>query len=203
MKVPSIRSYARVILGLMLVSITLQSCFTTNRIYSENDLVYSSKRFELKYYVKDRDRRSPLYNLTQSIVKEINAQNEISYSAYDVLTLSSSSFKLDDKVIFIIDNEVYPMLVDEIELENVRSITESTSDISTSDSTTVSVVTGYSEDNRKLTRFTYKIPLTTIEKIRESNEFFLRYYSGPNMITVKPKNRSMNKLKQLIDMDGQ
>jgi len=203
MKNPSIRRYACGILGIALVSITLQSCFTTNRIYSENDLVYATKRFELKYYVKDRDRRSPLYKLTQSIVKEINVRNEISYTAYDVLSLSSSSFKLDEKVIFIIDNEVYPMLVEEIELENVRSISESTSDISTSDSTSVTVVTGYSEDNRKLTRFSYNIPLTTMEKIKEADQFFLRYYSGPNMITVKPKRISMNKLKQLIDTDAQ
>ena len=164
-------------------------------------MVYSTKRFELKYYVKDRDRRSPLFSITQSIVKEINPQNEISYSAYDVLSLSSSSFKLDEKVIFIIDNETYPMVIDEIELENVRSISENTSSISTSDSTSVSVVTGYSENSRKLTRFRYEIPLTTMEKIKESNQIYLRYYSGPDMITVKPKMKSINKLKQLCDME--
>ena len=201
MKNQSIKRFAYGIIGISLVSFAFQSCFTTNKIYAENDLVYSTKRFELKYYVKDRDRRSPLFSITQSIVKEINPQNEISYSAYDVLSLSSSSFKLDEKVIFIIDNETYPMVIDEIELENVRSISENTSSISTSDSTSVSVVTGYSENSRKLTRFRYKIPLTTMEKIKESNQIYLRYYSGPDMITVKPKMKSINKLKQLCDME--
>lgn len=187
------------IAGLTLICITFQSCFTFNRIYSENDVVYSSRRFELKYYVKDRDRRSPLYYFTQSIIKEINPQDEISYYAYDVLSLSGSSFKLDEKVFLLIDNEAYPMAVDKIELENVRSISENTGNISTSDSTSVSVVTGYSEDNRKIARFRYKIPAATMAKIKESDKFLLRYYSGPSMITVKPKNKSIRMIKQLIN----
>jgi len=178
---------------------TFQSCSTSNKIYSENDIVYSTKRFELKYNVKDRDRRSPLFYFTQSIVKEINPQNEISYTVYDVLSLSSSSFKLDEKVILIIDNEAYPMVIDNIELENVRNISENTANISTSDSTNVSVITGYSENNRKITRFRYKISVNTMVKIQKSSKLSLRYYSGPSMITVKPKKKSINKLKQLID----
>jgi hypothetical protein len=179
---------------------TFQSCSTSNKIYSENDIVYSTKRFELKYSVKDRDRRSPLFYFKQSIVKEINPQHEISYTVYDVLSLSSSSFNLDEKVILIIDNEAYQMVIDKIELENVRSISENMANISTSDSTSVPVITGYSEDNRKITRFRYKIPVTTMVKIKESGQLFLRYYSGPSMITVKPKKKSIKKLKQLIDI---
>ena len=201
MKKPSIKSFAYEILGITLISITFQSCSTSNKIYSENDIVYSTKRFELKYSVKDRDRRSPLFYFTQSIIKEINPNNEISYTAYDVLSLSSSSFKLEEKVILIIDNEAYPMVIDRIELENVRSISENTSSISTSDSTSVSVVTGYSENNRKITRFKYKIPITTIAEIKESDQLSLRYYSGPSMISVKPKKKSINKFKQLIDIE--
>jgi hypothetical protein len=199
MKNLSVKRCAPGITGLTLICITFQSCSTFNKVYSENDVVYSSRRFELKYYVKDRDRRSPLYYFTQSVIKEINQQDEISYHAYDVLSLSASSFKLDEKVFFLIDNEAYPMAVDKIELENVRSISENTDNILTSDSTSVSVVTGYSEDNRKITRFRYKIPAATMTKIKESEKFLLRYYSGPSMITVKPKNKSIRMIKQLID----
>jgi len=199
MKNLSIKSIVYEILDLTLICMTFQSCSTSNKIYSENDIVYSTKRFELKYNVKDRDRRSPLFYFTQSIVKEINPQNEISYTVYDVLSLSSSSFKLDEKVILIIDNEAYPMVIDNIELENVRNISENTANISTSDSTNVSVITGYSENNRKITRFRYKISVNTMVKIQKSSKLSLRYYSGPSMITVKPKKKSINKLKQLID----
>ncbi len=189
------------VIVICLVCTMLSSCSTYNRIYSEDDVVYSTKRFELKYDYKDRDRRTPIYFFTQSIVKEIDQNNNVSYRAYDVLFLTSSSFKLDEKVILIIDNKPYPMVIDEMELENVKSISENTTDIQTSDSTTVSVTTGYSENNRKITRFSYKIPVSTIMEIKKANQISIRYYSGPSMITVKPKNLSIKKIKELIDTE--
>ena len=184
-----------------LVCTMLSSCSPYNRIYSEDDIVYSTKRFELKYDYKDRDRRTPIYFFTQSIVKEVDQNNNVSYRAYDVLFLISSSFKLDEKVIMIIDNKPYPMVIDKIELENVKTISENKTDIQTSDSTTVSVTTGYSENSRKITRFSYKIPLSTIMEIKKANQISIRYYSGPSMITVKPKNLSIKKIKELIDTE--
>ena len=191
--------YQGIVIGL--VCTMLSSCSPYNRIYSEDDIVYSSKRFELKYDYKDRDRRTPIYFFTQSIVKEIDQYNHVSYRAFDVLFLTSSSFKLDEKVILIIDNKPYPMVIDKIELENVKTISENKTDIQTSDSTSVSVTTGYSENNRKITRFSYKIPLSTIMEIKKANQISIRYYSGPSMITVKSKNLSIKKIKELIDTE--
>lgn len=191
--------YQVIVIGL--VCTMLSSCSPYNRIYSEDDIVYSTKRFELKYDYKDRVRRTPIYFFTQSIVKEVDQNNNVSYRAYDVLFLISSSFKLDEKVIMIIDNKPYPMVIDKIELENVKTISENKTDIQTSDSTTVSVTTGYSENNRKITRFSYKIPLSTIMEIKKANQISIRYYSGPSMITVKPKNLSIKKIKELIDTE--
>ena len=191
--------YQGIVIGL--VCTMLSSCSPYNRIYSEDDIVYSTKRFELKYDYKDRDRRTPIYFFTQSIVKEVDQNNNVSYRAYDVLFLTSSSFKLDEKVILIIDNKPYPMVIDKIELENVKTISENTSDIQTSDSTTVSVTTGYSENNRKITRFSYKIPVSTIMEIKKADQLSIRYYSGPSMITVKPKNLSIKKINELIDTE--
>ena len=184
-----------------LVCVMLSSCSPYNKIYSEDDIVYSTKRFELKYDYKDRDRRTPIYFFTQSIVKEVDQNNNVSYRAYDVLFLISSSFKLDEKVILIIDNKPYPMVIDKIELENVKTISEDKTDIQTSDSTTVSVTTGYSENNRKITRFSYKIPISTIMEIKKADQLSIRYYSGPSMITVKPKKLSIKKIKELIDTE--
>ena len=191
--------YQGIVIGL--VCTMLSSCSPYNRIYSEDDIVYSTKRFELKYDYKDRDRRTPIYFFTQSIVKEVDKNNNVSYRAYDVLFLISSSFKLDEKVILIIDNKPYPMVIDKIELENVKTISEDKTDIQTSDSTTVSVTTGYSENNRKITRFSYKIPVSTIMEIKKADQLSIRYYSGPSMITVKPKKLSIKKIKELIDTE--
>ena len=184
-----------------LVCVMLSSCSPYNKIYSEDDIVYSTKRFELKYDYKTRDRRTPIYYFTQSIVKEVDQNNDASYRAYDVLYLISSSFKLDEKVILIIDNKPYPMVIDNIEFENLKTISKNTADIQTSDSTTVSVITGFSENNRKITRFSYKIPISTIMQIKNADQFSIRYYSGPSMITVKPKKLSIKKIKELINTE--
>lgn len=189
------------IIVITLVCTMLSSCSSYNKIYSEDDIVYSTKRFELKYDYKDRNRRTPIHFFTQSIVKEVDQNNNVSYSAYDVLFLTSSSFRLDEKVILIIDNKPYPMVLDKIELENEKTISENTTDIQTSDSTTVSVTTGYSENNRKITRFSYKIPVSTVMEIKKADQLSIRYYSGPSLITVKPKKLSIKKIKELIDIE--
>lgn len=189
------------VLGIIFIALSINACFVTNKIYSENDVVYSTKRFELQYYAgKPWDRRSPLYYLEQFIVKEINSENEVSYNIYDILHLSGSSFELDEKVIYIIDNEPFHMIIDEIELDNSRRISEDRKDILRSDSVNVSVITGYSVSNSKIIKFTYKLPDLIIDKIRQSKSFSIRYYSGPSMITVTPKRKSIVKIKKLIDI---
>lgn len=197
--------------SLIMVALLFQSCTaaintvmlqdsTSNKIYSDFDIVYSTKRYELKYDFRDPDRRSPLGFFSQSIVKEINPQGEVTYNAFDRLNLSENSFRIDEKVYFLIDYQVFPMKIELIELENVRTSSENTEEVLTSDSTRVSVVTGVSESNHKIARFRYKIPVEIMAKIRESKQFHIRYYSGPNMITIKPKPGSLRKIKELIDI---
>lgn len=185
--------------GTVLIITIFFSCSTVNRIYTDNDLTRSTKRFELKYLVRDRVRRSPLHFFRQTVIKEINRENEASYTAYDVLTLSGTSFTVDDKVFLIIDNVPFSMKIDRMEFENKRSLSEDTQTFFNSESVPITVMTGYSENNSKIARFSYKIPPEAIERIRNSNQLLIRYYSGPSMMTVKPGKKSIRKLKQLID----
>lgn len=191
--------YIGIVIGLFCTIIS--SCSPYNRIYSEDDIVYSTKRFELKYNYKEWNRRTPIYHFTQSIVKEVDQTNNVSYRAFDVLFLTSSSFRLDEKVILIIDNKPYPMVIDKIELENERTISEDKTDIQTADSTIVSVTTGFSENNSKITRFSYKIPISTIMEIKKADHLSIRYYSGPSMMTIKPNKLTIKKIKRLIDTE--
>jgi hypothetical protein len=184
---------------LTLISFIFSSCFSSSKIVVQNDIVYSTKRIELRYLCRDNDRRSPLLYLEQLIVKEIKSDNEESIKIYDILALTSSSFKLEDKVFLIIDSDVYPMIIDIIEYENAKSITPNTENILAADSTTVSVVTGYSENNKKITRFSYKLSEEIINKIKNSDQVLFRYYAGPSMLTVKLKDKYLRKFKKLID----
>jgi hypothetical protein len=182
---------------IFLVSLILQSCVPTNKIIEENDIVYSNKKITLKYYCKDQSKESPLQYVEQSIVKEIQLNNATTYKVYDILTLTSSSFMLQNRVFLILDNEIYPMTLENIENENSKSITENRSNILNSDST--SVVTEYSENNKKVTRFGYKLSDEIINKIKISNQVQFRYYSGPSMLTIKLNEKNLRKLKFLID----
>jgi hypothetical protein len=184
---------------LTLISFIFSSCFSSSKIVMQNDIVYSTKRIELRYLCRDNNRRSPLLYLEQLIVKEIKSDNEKSIKVYDILALTSSSFKLEDKVFLIVDSDVYPMVIDIIEYENAKSITPNTENILAADSTTVSVVTGYSENNKKITRFSYKLSDEIISKIKTSNHVLFRYYAGPSMLTVKLKDKYLRKFKKLID----
>lgn len=187
------------LLAIILLYSIIQSCGTSTKIIVQNDIVYSTKRIELKYSSKDVNRRSPLLFMEQSVVKEIKANDEITYQVFDVLTMNSSSFKLEDKVFLIIDNDFFPMQIENKEFEYAKSFTQNTQNILTSDSTTISVVTGYSEDNRKITRFSYKLSTDIINKLKNSNQVIFRYYSGPSMISVEIKDKNLRKLKALIE----
>jgi hypothetical protein len=38
-------------------------------------------------------------------------------------------------------------------------------------------------------------------EIKEADQLSIRYYSGPSLITVKPKKLSIKKIKELIDIE--
>jgi hypothetical protein len=183
----------------IILSLVLQGCSSFNRIIREDDIAYSTRRISLKYLLKDYDRRSPLLYVEQSVVKEIRDNNSVSYTAYDILHLNGSGFEVDNNIFFIVDDHAYQMQIDRRESDYSRTLSEETTDIQTSDSTSVTVATGYSFENSKITRFSYPVPLDVIKKINESNKMKLRYYSGPDMITVALRKRHLLKLKKLIN----
>jgi hypothetical protein len=172
-----------------------------NRIRSEEDIVFHAKRHTLTYNRVDRKeirRHSPLLSLEQSIVKETK-DGKTSYTVYDILSLKSNSFNIDKKAFLIADKKAFEMELQKIESDFARSLSEDTKNVLTSDSSTVSVVTGYSEINRKIVRFSYSWSDETLAAIKNADQIRMRYYSGPNMITVTLKRKNLRKIKQLID----
>ncbi len=182
----------------IILGVSLPGCFPLNRVISEEDVAYSTKRVSLRYILRNYNRRSPLISVEQSVVKESGQGGGVTYKVYDILTLSGSSFEVSDDIFWIIDGQAYPMKIDRRESDFSRSISEETKDIAISDSTSVSVVTGYSYENRKIARFSYTVPREVVDKTRVSKRLMLRYYSGPDMMTIKLGNRDLNRLKRVI-----
>jgi hypothetical protein len=176
----------------------LQGCVLPNRIIEEDDLVYDTHRKSLTLNFNDRNRRSPMLFLKKSFVKESNANQPVTLKVYDVLTMSGSGFNLEDRVFLIIDEVVFPITLSTKELEHTTRIDESREDVKTSDSTSVSVVTGYSTNNLKITRLHYSLSTEITTKIQEAKSIMFRYYAGPEMVTISIKNNKLKKLRQLL-----
>ena len=134
---------------ILLSSLVLNSCNSVSRIFESNDIVYNTKRFELELTNVDYPRRSPVFYSEQNIVKLIKEDNT-TYILYDLLMTKSKSYKIDDKVFMLINNQVFPLKIGHKEYEYAKQWKEDTDKVLKADSTQVTVVTGYSENNKKI-----------------------------------------------------
>lgn len=176
----------------------LTGCSVGGRIYEKYDQVQEARRYEMDLNYRIFDRRSPLLFMEQSIVKEVTAK-ESKYSVYDALVLNSLSYQVKDELYIIIDEEVFKPAVTSLEYENAREIQEKSEEVMRADSSTVKVVTGYTENNKKITRFSYSLDDKMIDGIRTANSVLFRYYAGPDMISIKLKGLKLKRLKRLIE----
>ncbi len=168
----------------------------------ENDPVKSSRRIKKEfYYNRALEEHSKLYSVNQTILKEIMSNAEPTYTFYDKLSLSSDSYSIENKMYIILPNEIIPIQIEDQETDLLTKISEDTGSIKTSDSTSVTVVTGYSQSDRKIIKIKYKVDPDIIEKMVNSDEIKFRYYAGPNMITIRLRGSELGKLKKLIEME--
>lgn len=186
--------------GLMtiLFVIVLQGCAIFTPIIEEHDIVYDTHRKSLTLKLEDRNRLSHVLSVEKTFVKETSADQSVNVKVYDVLKMSGSGFNLEDRAFLVIDQELFPLTINTKELEHSTSIDESHEDVKTSDSTSVSVVSGYSTNNLKITRLNYSLSAEITTKIQEANNVFFRYYAGPEMTTISIRYSDLKKLKEML-----
>jgi hypothetical protein len=188
------------IAGILLIQM---SCgFPRRGIVSEKDVVNSFRRISYTYQVIDFKMRSPLISLEQTIVKEIMPDQQETYRVYDYLSLTRHSFELEDNFFLIADDQVIKLIPEKKDVEVNSSRVENTKDILTSDSTTVKVVTGYSESSRKIARLSYVLTAEMVAQIKASRRIRYQYYAGPQMISVAVKGKNLRRIKRLIAKKG-
>jgi hypothetical protein len=187
-------------IALVLTICTFQSCMLFRGIIVEEDIVYSTKRVRVDFgYAGAREIYSPLINVTQTIIKETNPNSTPYYRSFDRIKLRSNSFRLDNRVFILIDNAAYQVNVESVEFEKVSRIEEKRKDVMTVDSSKVSVVTGYEQNQSNDFRISYTIEAAVIEKIKTANWVCFRYYTGPDMITVPMGKFNLKTLKLVIE----
>lgn len=170
-----------------------------NPVHVENDIVMKTKRvlYETSFYTNDR--YEPSYSQTITMVKETNNDNKTTYSIYDVITLPSESFEIDEnKLYLIIDEEIIPFPTVFKREYNSRKISEKKEDVMKSDSTKISVVTGYDVVNKKNIQMTHILSEDIISIISTASAVYLRYYVGASYINTEIKGGKLANVKKLI-----
>ncbi|HKK82407.1 MAG TPA: hypothetical protein VJ909_09165 [Prolixibacteraceae bacterium] len=183
------------------IIILLQGCsFLNYGIEKEYDEVKSTTRITKSFVPRDAVKFfSPLNEVHQTILKEIDSEGDITYTAFDVLSMKSNSYQLEKEVYIIIDGEVREMDVKRMKSEKSFSITEDEETVITADSSSVSVVTGYNKYESRKVKLQYAIDNDVIDMIRGAEDVRFRYYAGPDMITVRVYRSQLKRFKKLIE----
>ena len=105
---------------------------------------------------------------------------------------------MENTVYLIADADVIPFGNLQADVDLSSSISENRENILTADSSSVSVVTGYTTYQHKLLRFHYEMDTVAQSKILNAKNVAFRYYAGPSMMTAKVHRRDLKFLKELI-----
>ena len=194
----------KIIFAIVLL-VVVSAC--SSSVYTEKDKVTNTQFVKLKidlsggsFFLPRGSRNEPYYRQELTIVKEISKNNLVSYKLYDVITMPDKSFELDSKKMYIIvDNDIYPLENDYEKRYNDQQINENKKEVMQSDSTKVSVVSGYNVVNEKVYQMIHPVSPEIMEQISDAKEVILRYTAGPDFINSKIKGRDLNNLKRLIN----
>lgn len=189
------------ILAAAIFSVTfIQGCAAFMGIRVENDSVKSTRRITARFtHEVARENHSPLVRVNQSIVKELRGSQLDTYTVFDVVTLRGNSFKLSDEVYVIVDDQPFQVKILQHDMETISKIMENKSSILAADSTSVSVVTGYNQYQHHVTRLSYTLDNSVIEKMKFASKVQYRYYAGPDVITIRLRGTKLNSLKMLLN----
>lgn len=178
----------------------LSGCAGLRGIRSEYDVVTSVNRHKAKFtYLKAQERFSSLSRVNQTVIVESGKDANARFRVYDVVVLSENSFRISDEVYVIVDKTPFKVNVDLLDLETVSRREEKRSDVLTSDSTSVSVVTGYNEYQQRVNRISYTLDDSAVDAIKQGNKVLFRYYAGPDMLTVKMSSAELRRLRKLLN----
>lgn len=186
------------ILSIGVLALILTSCFSGNRVYVEKDIVKRTQKVSYEMSWARDQRNEPFYSQNLVFLKEIDENQKVAYTLYDVIKLPAESFDLKEDMYLLIDEEVIPLPVERHEKYNTRKVDEKKSEVMRSDSTKISVVTGYDVVEGKTTQLIHPLSEEIINKLADAQEVSLRYYVGPGAINTEIKGRWLRKVKEWI-----
>lgn len=196
----SILSTVRTLISCLFLFLIVGSC---RPFKVQDDQIKSMKRMTMEqvYEAREKEEETPLLSMKQTLVKNLYENGQAEYNVYDVLSLDERSFRLERKLYWVIDDEVFVIDPDYIDQEQSVAFDESTEDLTTVDSTQRTVITGYQQNNERRVKLKYTLGDELISDLRDARELLIRYYIGPETATIRIRGFELNKYRQLIDAD--
>ena len=189
--------YRIILLAFTLLTVT--GCVNLRSgIFEENDRVMKTRKVTYETYFVSNQRYEQSYTQKITFLKETDRNSITNYTLYDVITLPVESFDLDEKMYIIADDDIMNFPVSTQNQYNTKNINEQKNEILQSDSTKITVVTGYDVVNKKTIQMTHPINDDILQKIARAREVHLRYYVGPNAINTEIKGAKLRNIKKWI-----
>ena len=189
--------YRIILLAFTLLTVT--GCVNLRSgIFVENDRVMKTRKVTYETYFVSNQRYEQSYTQKITFLKETDRNSITNYTLYDVITLPVESFDLNDKMYIVADDDIINLTVSTQNQFNTKKINEKKDEIMKSDSTKVTVVTGYDVVNKKTIQMTHPINDDILQKILQAHELHLRYYVGPNAINSEIKGTKLRNIKKWI-----
>ena len=189
--------YRIILLAFTLLTVT--GCVNLRSgIFEENDRVMKTRKVTYETYFVSNQRYEQSYTQKITFLKETDRNSITNYTLYDVITLPVESFDLDDKMYIVADDDIINLPVSTQNQFNTKKINEKKDEILQSDSTKITVVTGYDVVNKKTIQMTHPINDDILQKILQAHELHLRYYVGPNAINSEIKGTKLRNIKKWI-----
>jgi len=178
-------------------------CSGLTRIQKDFDAPKEEARFSLKYKPKVVGNSDDYINKTeQTFLKIANVNGQFSYHIYDKLFNKENGFGLEDTIYIMTDVGNFPIRINRQSLENNSSIEESTEEIMKMDSTTTTVVTGYTLKQNKNIYLNYRLSKASVKAILNTEYLSFRYYMGPAILTTEVCKRDLKKLKAIMKLEA-
>ncbi len=188
---------------LIVTVLSLQSCITMLLIQQdakpsiEHDEVKGITRYKsILYYHFAVENSSSFKSGEQHIYKEIKGfQNE--YKIYEYLKLDPRVDYIEDTIYFIVDGKAFPIQISSQYSEILSDLDTDEEDVILADSSKTTIVSNYELINYTNLSIQYTMDEDLVKKIANAQDAKIRYYSPPEMITLRLSNLKLKAFKDL------
>ncbi len=194
---------------LFLFVLLFTSLFMTRCTYqyfateSHYDRVKNEKRLEFKMYFlleQERNDSHTFISAETDLLKRINSRGNVSYRTYNRLRLAANSFPVNDTLYILLNGKPWKEVMRDKRAGIYHHTKTEKKEVHKADSTAV-VVSSEIQEFKEI-QFEYPVSPALIQAILQADSMSFRYYSGPEMHTLKVSGWTLRKLKKFISESG-